>query len=184
MNYSYNFGKINFNVSLGYRALYSLIAILMLAIVGVGVYAFGTNSPNTFGYSLGEIAPPSPCTSPNNFLKFDGTNWVCADSGSSSQWMTSGSNIYYSTGRVGIGTNTPANALDVAGSISATGSIFPRAGGYLKFDVFIDDNHVSGDCNTNSELGRAYISLGAKYTNLVVCGHDSSGNINWVSTQI
>ena len=96
---------------------------MIFVIVGVGVYAFGTNSPNTFGHSLGEIAPPSPCTSPNNFLKFDGTNWVCAAGGSSSQWITSGSNIYYSTGRVGIGTNTPANALDVAGSISASGSL-------------------------------------------------------------
>lgn len=37
------------------RLLYTFIVLGILAVIGVGVYAYGTSSPSTFGHSLGEI---------------------------------------------------------------------------------------------------------------------------------
>ncbi|HXH29468.1 MAG TPA: tail fiber domain-containing protein [Bacteriovoracaceae bacterium] len=47
-----------------------------------------------------------------------------ASLGGSSQWTTSGSNIYYTTGKVGVGTSTPGEALEVVGNLKVNGVIF------------------------------------------------------------
>lgn len=44
-----------------------------------------------------------------------GTNWI-NNTGGSSQWVTTGSDIYYTTGNVGINDSTPSYKLDVNGT--------------------------------------------------------------------
>jgi len=67
----------------------------------------------------------------NNVLTSSGGVWVSLPPAGGSQWTTSGSDIYYNTGKVGIGTATPNNTIQVANLINFAGS----KGTYLGFQT-------------------------------------------------
>jgi hypothetical protein len=46
---------LTIKINLTNRWLYTFIVIGILAIIGVGVYAYGTSTPATFGHSIGEM---------------------------------------------------------------------------------------------------------------------------------
>jgi len=95
--------EINIKINLTNRWLYTLIAIGILAIIGVGVYALTPGVAPNPGHSANDMAPPSPCAA-NQFLKFDGTNWVCSKITSSSMdedtisWNILNKSLYSPTG--------------------------------------------------------------------------------------
>ncbi len=113
---------------------------------------------NTTGRN-GDIAIDNTGSANVVYVKAGGL-WVAkaaGGGGGSSQWTTTGSDIYYNTGRVGIGTATPNvnSSLDVVGGINST----VPGGSYLqvlKSDVEGVITTSTGDLNLNPATGLTY----------------------------
>jgi len=65
--------SLKINITLSNRWLYTLILIGILTAIGVGVYAYGTSNPSSFGHSISELAP---CAE-GQILKTTGGVWTC-----------------------------------------------------------------------------------------------------------
>lgn len=65
-------------------------------------------------------------TSTDGYLS--STDWNIFNNKVSSQWTTSGTSIYYNSGKVGIGTDNPIGNINVAGSELTDTAIFERPG--------------------------------------------------------
>jgi len=67
--------KIEINISKKIGVL--ILVAVSLLIVSIGVIAYGTNNPQNFGHTLGEIKAPEGC---NGFLKYENGIWTCTSS--------------------------------------------------------------------------------------------------------
>jgi len=112
--------------------------------VGIGTTSPGSELDVTGTFSMSGItAPPiSPFgqgriyfdSSANKFQISENGGSYAALAGVGGQWTISGSNIYYNTGNVGIGTASPGTNLEVNGQVKITGGT-PGAGKVLTSDI-------------------------------------------------
>lgn len=139
--------QIIFNFS--NRILYTFISIVILLIVGVGVYASTFASSSGVGHDASEIEeadPRLPSCSNGQVIKWGGSGWACgADIDTDTiKWLGEPGNvIYLNNGRVGIGTSNPSNFIGWPASLQVNGEI--RAARY-----YDDDASYYIDINSNS----------------------------------
>lgn len=119
-NYYQNVGMHAFRVAPGGTAGSAVTWTTALFINNAGNVGVGTTSPAQKLDVAGNVNGKGLCIAGD--CK---TAWSQVGGGTSSQWTTSGANVYYNAvgGRVGIGTTTPVETLEVAGNINVSGNI-------------------------------------------------------------
>lgn len=74
-------------------------------------------------YSPDGVAGDQIYNSSYNIMQYcNDSNWIAMGQSSEGHWSTSGTDLYYNLGSVGIGTNTPAAKLDIVGSLITRGN--------------------------------------------------------------
>jgi hypothetical protein len=91
-------------------------------------------------------------------------------------WILSGTNIYNTTGNVGIGTNSPSQALDVTGNVNVTGKInltdpsgnvATKAAGFVDAGTFVTLDNIKATVTTSGSRGLSIATVTGSFSAFV-----------------
>lgn len=107
------------------------------------------------------------------FYYYNGSSWKAVSS--QQTWQKNGTSVYYTAGKVGVGTNSPAYKFDVAGDINvSSGSVFRINGKQTLYDDAPNQNMFVGD-NAGVALNGGYNNTGVGPLSLT---KNTNGNYN------
>ena len=115
--------SINLNIKISNRWLYAIVVLIVLLILGLSVWAYGTNVPSTMGHSFGElegVQSTLPSCSTGQVLQRVGSSWSCGNLPSASIGTLSCTTAVGSFSSSSIATCT-SGTLTGGGCITATG---------------------------------------------------------------
>jgi len=155
------------------------------------------NATNINSGTLSSTYGGTGCSSINSTF-FDTTGGVLSlKTGAASQWNSSGNNLYYNTGYVGIGNTNPQFAMDVSGNINFSGSLYKNGSQYISSqwttttnnsDLYFDSGKVGiGKTNPSAVLdisGNVLVNGSLNATGDIVANYSDDrlknriGNIN------
>jgi len=208
--------KIGSN-TLNYLSKWNGSALVSSTIFDNGNIGIGTNNPGEALEVIGAIRIGTTnnlnagAIRFNNdvFQGYNGTEWLQLSGGSGTPWITSGTDVYYNSGNVGINNTNPTTELDVNGVITATGgnstnwntafgwgdhSIADYLTSYTETDPVFGVHAANGITSTNitnwtaaygwgnhSTEGylKTYTETDPVFTSHIVSGITSSDTINW-----
>ena len=122
-NYSVNAqGQLTSAASTSIAIDASQVTSGIFSIARGGTNTNATPTAGTVAYGTGTAIAYSAVGTAGQALVSNGASAPSWSSITSSQWVTSGANIYYTAGNVGVGTTSPGSALDVKGTLRLSGS--------------------------------------------------------------
>lgn len=128
-----------------------------------GKVGIGTSSPSQALHIAGSIKMVDGNQGANKVLTSDANgvgSWQTAGGGSS-QWTTTGNDIYYNTGNVGIGSSSPTAKLQVVSTSYITPLFQVDSGSVTQFKVFPTGRIQAGDVGGGLSIG---FNTGYNYT--------------------